>query len=188
VDADEPRELSSLLAAGHPLEADYAISIILGCCAAGTELGDLRWWSETLRLDWSPLPAHIRISRTHEVRMRPHDASSPRSFGYLSPERVGGQPWDERGWVFALGAILWEMLAGRRLFEGPTDYQTVENVRAARGPPLRDAPPPLDAIVRKALAQDPAGRYQTLGELAGALAAYRAASSPAPEPGSPYRT
>ncbi|MEO7093946.1 MAG: hypothetical protein ABI175_11895 [Polyangiales bacterium] len=184
METEEPRELSSLLGDQLPLDPDYAVSIILGCCTAGAALGDLRWWSESLGLDWSPLPAHILVSQDRKVRMRPHGIQPPRSFAYLSPKRADGAPWDERGWVFAFGAVLWEMLAGQPLFAAANDYATVVKVRAARVPPLRDVPPALDAIVRKALARDPALRYQTLAELAAALVAL----APAREPGSPYRT
>ena len=71
-----------------------------------------------------------------------------------------------------LGRILWEMLAGRPLFAGGTDYETLELVRVAHVPPLVVASGQLEAIVRKALAKYPRDRYQTLAELGGALGEY----------------
>ncbi len=53
-------------------------------------------------------------------------------FGYLSPEVALGQVADGRTDIFAVGIILWEMLAGRRLFFGDTDIETVRQVQSAR--------------------------------------------------------
>ena len=84
-------------------------------------------------------------------------------FGYLSPEVALGQVADARTDIFAMGIILWEMLAGRRLFFGDTDLDTVRQVQAARIPPLHQfnplVGPELERVVAKALARDPAQRY-----------------------------
>ena len=86
-------------------------------------------------------------------------------FGYLSPEVALGQVADPRTDIFAVGIILWEMLAGRRLFFGDTDLETVRQVQAARIPPLHQYNPEisleLDRVVARALARDPANRYQS---------------------------
>jgi eukaryotic-like serine/threonine-protein kinase len=90
-------------------------------------------------------------------------------FSYLSPEAALGQPIDARTDIFAVGIILWEMLAGRRLFMGETDLETVRQVQQARVPALRDinpnVPAQLDQVLAKALARDPAMRYQSAREL-----------------------
>jgi serine/threonine-protein kinase len=84
-------------------------------------------------------------------------------FGYLSPEAAMGEEVDHRTDIFAVGIILWELLAGRRLFLGETDFQTVKQVQAAQIPPISsirpDVPKALDAILAKALARDRAQRY-----------------------------
>ena len=172
--------VADLLAGGSRLDLDFAIEVIRGCCEAGTELGDLRWSSRAIGVAWSPTPASIEVSSTRAVRLLPHDAS-PISFAYFAPEVADGLHWDERGWVFALGAILYEMLAGAPLFRGSTDYATVEAVRRARVLPPHDMPVAPSAIVMKALARNPAARYQTLGDLADALAA-AATTCPATAP------
>ena len=56
-------------------------------------------------------------------------------FSYLSPEAAMGQEVDARTDIFAVGIILWELLAGQRLFLGDTDFQTVKKVQAALVPP-----------------------------------------------------
>jgi serine/threonine protein kinase len=90
-------------------------------------------------------------------------------FSYLSPEAALGQPIDARTDIFAVGIILWEMLAGRRLFLGDSDLDTVRQVQAARIPSIRDFHPhataELDRVLAKALARDPVQRYQTARDL-----------------------
>jgi serine/threonine-protein kinase len=86
-------------------------------------------------------------------------------FSYLSPEAAMGQEVDARTDIFAVGIILWELLAGQRLFLGETDFQTVKKVQAAQVPPITQinpkAPPELERIIGRALARDPAHRYPT---------------------------
>jgi eukaryotic-like serine/threonine-protein kinase len=86
-------------------------------------------------------------------------------FGYLSPEVALGQVADARTDIFAVGIILWEMLAGKRLFVGNTDLETVHLVQSARIPALQqyhpDVGPELSQVVARALARDPANRYQS---------------------------
>ena len=90
-------------------------------------------------------------------------------FSYLSPEAALGQAIDHRTDIFAVGIILWEMLAGRRLFQGESDLETVRQVQAARLPPIRklnpNATPELEKVLARALARDPNQRYQTAREL-----------------------
>src|SRR5687767_577062 len=85
-------------------------------------------------------------------------------FSYLSPEAASGIEVDHRADLFAVGILLWEMLTGRRLFYGETDYQTVELVRQAKVPAIRPLNPDVDedleAVARKALARDPRDRFQ----------------------------
>src|SRR6185503_14061545 len=91
-------------------------------------------------------------------------------FSYLSPEAAMGQDVDPRTDIFAVGIILWELLAGQRLFLGETDFQTVKKVQQAVVPPIssinRAVTPDLERIIAKALARDPAQRYVTARDLA----------------------
>jgi len=89
-------------------------------------------------------------------------------FSYLSPEAAMGQEVDRRTDIFAVGIILWELLAGQRLFLGDTDFQTVKKVQAAQVPPISQinpkVPAELERIVHRALAKDTLKRYATARE------------------------
>jgi serine/threonine-protein kinase len=100
--------------------------------------------------------------------------------GYMAPEQLAGG--DARlatgdvgraSDIYAVGALLWEMLAGRRLFVGDNDaHLAVQVLLGAKEPPsgrARDVSPPIDALVMKALALDPADRFATALEMAEAL-------------------
>ncbi|MFW5875837.1 MAG: serine/threonine protein kinase [Myxococcota bacterium] len=97
-------------------------------------------------------------------------------FSYLSPEAALGQDVDARADVFALGVVLWEMLAGRRLFLGETDYQTVKLVQQANVPSISKLNPEVDEefeqVLNGALTRDPNDRYQSAAEFGDALAGY----------------
>ncbi|HEY3119771.1 MAG TPA: protein kinase [Vicinamibacteria bacterium] len=88
------------------------------------------------------------------------------SFGYGSPEQAQGQPADHRTDVFSLGAVLYEMVTGRPAFAGKNALEKLHAVIHDTPPPLAQAspkaPPELQAILDRALAKQPAGRYQTM--------------------------
>ena len=91
-------------------------------------------------------------------------------FGYLAPEQARGADVDGRADVFALGVTLWEMLAGRRLFAGKDELETLRNVLQKPVPPpsafRREIPPELDRIVLRALERTIERRYATAEEMA----------------------
>ena len=95
---------------------------------------------------------------------------------YLSPEAARGEEVDHRADIFAVGILLYELLTGKRLFYGETDYQTVELVRNAKIPPIKpqnpQVEPELEDIVRKALAKRKEDRYQNANDIQDALAQY----------------
>ncbi len=90
-------------------------------------------------------------------------------FSYLSPEAAQGKEVDARTDVFAVGIILWELLAGRRLFQGETDLETVRQVQKAAVADIRqlrsEVPDFLASVLARALAAEPNQRYQTAREL-----------------------
>jgi serine/threonine-protein kinase len=120
------------------------------------------------------------------IRPRPRRAVLRGKFGYMSPEMVRGEPLDQRSDVFALGAVLHEMLTGERLFTGASELAIMEKVRAAEVPPpsarAPGIPAGLDALVLRALARDPGERWTWASELRDALSSWTQAGSPAGDP------
>jgi eukaryotic-like serine/threonine-protein kinase len=117
-------------------------------------------------------------------RTRREDTVLRGKFGYMSPEMVRGQPVDRRSDVFALGAVLHEMLTGERLFRGKSELEVLEQVRSAAVRPPSEkrpgVPRGLDAVVLKALAPEPGQRYAWASGLRDALRPYaRGGDSPA---------
>jgi hypothetical protein len=97
-------------------------------------------------------------------------------FGYMSPEQVRGLPLDRRSDIFALGTVLYESLTGERLFQGESDFSTLEKVRNVDIlPPShlnRNIPIEVEQIVMRALERDPDDRYQWCNELHADLQRY----------------
>ncbi len=91
------------------------------------------------------------------------------TFTYMSPEQVRGRVLDARTDLFSLGVVLYEMLAGRLPFEGETATDVADHILNGDPPALSRfnyaVPERLDAVVLKALAKDPAFRYQSAREL-----------------------
>ncbi len=93
---------------------------------------------------------------------------------YSPPEYLEAQRFDERGDLFSFGVVVWELLAGRALFAGPTDAATLRNVIAGKVPSLAEIDPSLSAvapIVERALAQRPSARQPDVASFLGELEA-----------------
>jgi serine/threonine protein kinase/tetratricopeptide (TPR) repeat protein len=87
---------------------------------------------------------------------------------YMSPEQAEGKPADARSDIFSFGAVLYEMLSGRRAFSGGSSAATLGAIVHKNPEPL-NAPPGLEAIVRRCLSKSPDGRFQTATDLRRAL-------------------
>ena len=87
--------------------------------------------------------------------------------GYMSPEQLRGQAADARSDIFSFGAMLYEMVSGRRAFSGSTTAEALGAVLHADPAPLADAG--LDRVVRKCLAKEREQRFPTARELIPAL-------------------
>jgi len=92
---------------------------------------------------------------------------------YMAPEQLSSAPTTRLADIYAMGIVLWEMLTGRRLFDGETDTALVMKVLSgATEPPSTHAtnlPSELDALVMRALSRDAAARFSTALEMADAL-------------------
>lgn len=98
---------------------------------------------------------------------------------YLSPEQIEGRAVDVRSDLFSLGCTFFKILTGQIPFGGKSLMDKIHNRTSRSAPPamalrslLPEAPPEVEAIVKKLLERDPAKRYQTPQEVAAALAPY----------------
>jgi serine/threonine protein kinase len=152
-------------------------------------------------------PANVLLSYTGEVKLtdfglarstlKLQQTAPGIIFGklsYLAPEQARSEPLDGRTDLYAAGILLWELLTGQQLFpvkaapvgdEAARRDSTADALARVRDPavgaPSRvtpRVPPELDAIVMRALATEPAKRYQSGEELRADLAAFLAATTP----------
>ncbi len=90
--------------------------------------------------------------------------------GYMSPEQVRGKPADSRSDIFSFGAILYEMLSGKRAFHGDSAADTMSAILKEEPPDLnetnRNISPALERIVRHCLEKSPAERFQSARDIA----------------------
>ena len=143
------------------------------------------------------------LAKLHEVERSPADAVSEEptvstteaglvlgTVGYMSPEQARGLPADARSDIFSFGAVLYEMLAQRRAFQGTSAADTLAAILKEDPPdlarPERPVPPGLERIVRRCLEKDPEHRFRSAHDLAFALEALSGSSPSRPEPGPAY--
>src|ERR1700681_4052133 len=111
--------------------------------------------------------------------------------GYMSPEQVRGQTVDSRSDLFAFGAILYEMLAGRRAFSGPSPVETMNAILKEEPPELTRTnatlSPALDRLVRRCLEKSPDERFQSARDLGFALEALSGSSASSTATAPPLR-
>jgi serine/threonine protein kinase len=104
--------------------------------------------------------------------------------GYMAPEQARGRPADPRSDIFSMGALLYEMLSGRRAFAGPTPADTLAALLTQDPPDIsaisRPIPRALEHVVRQCLERNPEERFQSARDVAFGLQAIRADETPAP--------
>ena len=106
----------------------------------------------------------------------------------MSPEQLDGTEADARSDIFAFGALVYEMVTGRKAFEGKSQASLIASIMSADPPPMAAlqpvAPAALDRVVRKCLEKDPDDRWHSAKDLADELSwidrAELASSSPRP--------
>jgi Tol biopolymer transport system component len=108
------------------------------------------------------------------------------TLGYMSPEQVRGKPADARSDIFSFGAILYEMLSGKRAFHGDSAADTMSAILREDPPDLsvtnQAISPGLDRIVRHCLEKNPEQRFHSAHDLAFDIEALSGTSAPAAPP------
>lgn len=92
------------------------------------------------------------------------------TFQYMSPEQIEGKELDGRSDIFSLGAVLYEMVTGKRAFEGKTQLSVASSILEREPAPIRETkpitPPSLEHAIQRCLAKDPEERWQAARDLA----------------------
>ncbi|MGE0548086.1 MAG: serine/threonine-protein kinase [Kofleriaceae bacterium] len=153
------------------LPRSRAIAIVVAACEALAHLHELGWVHGDVN------PGNLVVDDADHVVLV--DLGVARAIGrggevrgthaYMAPEQVRGEPWTPATDVFALGVVLWELIATQRLFHRGPPWLTMAAVVEAPAPALAD--PALDAIARAALDKDPTQRTGSAAQLRDALTA-----------------
>ena len=110
------------------------------------------------------IPADTTRTLTEGLTTRPGVVIG--TIAYMSPEQASGKKLDARSDIFSFGAVLYELLAGKRPFSGATDLELLKTIIHGAPQPLgEDIPLALRMLLEKALEKDPAERYQSMREL-----------------------
>ncbi len=158
-----------------PFAARVAVDVLEGLHAAHTAVDETGRPLNIVHRDVSPSNVLVDVAGTAKVidfglasatrrfaRTKPGDIHG--TVPYMAPERLRGGPGDARSDVYAVAVVLWEMLSGRRLFqgqEGEIVWRILEGVVAPAGAGRSDVHPELEAVVMQGLARDPEARFSS---------------------------
>jgi serine/threonine protein kinase len=206
----EGATLREVLRAGTPIPSQatlWALEAARGLGAAharGIVHGDFKPENAFLTRDGWVKVVNFGLARLHEPFVSATaDPESPTSaqdtmpglrlgrVGYRSPEQIRGQIPGPRGDVFALGAVLYELVSGRPPFSGGMPAEILAAILRDEPRPLvsegEAVPAGLRAVVGRCLEKDPGARYPTAREVAEALGAVHAALEPTRKTGAQPR-
>ena len=167
--------LDARMAAPLPLTLDDKLNIIAQLCSAlnyahaqGVVHRDIKPANLFLLPDGTTKLLDFGVAKlTSSTLTKQGDVIG--SVSYMSPEQLSGSDTiDGRSDIFSAGVVLYELLTGRKPFKGDSPTGTIVQILRQEPPPVDEIvpgiPPQLAAVVRKALAKEPADRYATAGE------------------------
>jgi serine/threonine protein kinase len=177
--------LRSCAAAGERVPLEHALGIAIGVAAGLHHAHELRDAAERplgiVHRDVSP--HNIAVTFDGGVKLLDFGVAKTRrksatrvgtlkgKVGYMSPEQCRGDELDRRSDLFAFSVVLWELLAGRRLYGGKSDFGVMRSIVDVDAPPAGCAPE-LEAIVARGLQRDREARFATAEEIQLALEAF----------------
>lgn len=132
-------------------------------------------------VDGTPRVVDFGVAKAAERLQSTSDTQLKGKLAYMAPEQLDGRPIDRRVDLYAVAVILWEMVAGKRLFTGTQAEIVAQFLDRHVDPPSLDVdgiPPALDTVILKALSNDPGERFGTAREMAEALEAAVPVASP----------
>jgi len=147
------------------------VTIVAAACDAAAHLHKYGWVHGDICPSNLIVDDHDRVVLTDlGVARKAGQAGTVRgTHAYMAPEQVRGEAWSPATDVFALGVVLWELIADRRLFHRGPPWLSMAAVVEEAVPPLADTV--LDAIAQAALVKDPGQRIASASELANRLRA-----------------
>jgi serine/threonine protein kinase/sugar lactone lactonase YvrE len=129
------------------------------------------------------VPQHLETVRRTETMALTAPGVVVGTIGFLSPEQVRSEAVDQRSDIFSLGAVLYELAAGRPAFRRGNAMEVVMAIVREEPAPLPpDVPAALDLIIRRCLEKDPQRRFQNAASLAAALEGVVAVAPPSQAP------
>ena len=180
---------------------DYARQIAAGLAAAHhkgiihrdlkpenifiTQQGDVKILDFGIAKLAKPLDGEVVSTEDPTRRHKTQTGAVLGTIGYMSPEQVQGKALDHRSDIFSFGAVLYEMLSGKRAFHGESAFETMNAIVSQEPPELstvtgRALPAGLEKIVRRCLEKLPSERFQSASDLAFALASLSEVSDAIP--------
>jgi serine/threonine protein kinase/Tol biopolymer transport system component len=119
-------------------------------------------------LDFGLAKQSTPLKETDTTRALTQQGQIAGTLQYMSPEQLQGKDADARSDLFSFGCVLYEMLSGKRAFEGQSAASVIGAILEREPAPI-DVPQPLDRVVRRCLAKDPDDRWQTARDARHAL-------------------
>jgi Tol biopolymer transport system component/predicted Ser/Thr protein kinase len=127
-------------------------------------------------------PAHYDPpSATGTTKPRTHEGAILGTVAYMSPEQAEGKPVDARSDIFSFGSVLYEMVTGRRAFQGDSNVGTLSAILHQEPKPLERVPRDFEKIVSRCLRKDPNRRFQHMEDVRVELAELEHESESRPE-------
>ena len=184
----EGRSLQSMIDAHQPFPVSRVLKLMEQVCSAL----DFAHQHNVVHRDIKP--ANLMMTADDTVKITDFGTAKILQFGtaqtahvmgtpsYMSPEQVKGKPVDGRSDIFSLGVILYELMTGEKPFPGQNITTVIYKIINEEPIPPRSLDssihPGLSAVITRALAKDPAERYQSCHELMSALKNYHELMSP----------